>query len=103
MEEPNRPDILHQRPPATRDLVLLGAWMRASFVGGAFAAAGVASLIDPPQGVPFLTALTWVLAGGAFASRAWQRTAALLDRIDRSNRPPSAPDGVPPTPPVATS
>jgi len=89
MEMRDRLDTIDHRPPTARNLLLLGFWMRSVFVGAAFAAAGVVSLIDPPQGVPFLTALTWIAAGSTFAWLAWQRTVALLDRID-GNEPTQA-------------
>jgi hypothetical protein len=80
---------LDHRPPTGRNILLLGFWMRSTFVGAAFAAAGLVALIDPRQGLPFLTALTWIAAGSTFAWLAWQRTAALLDRID-ANEPTQA-------------
>ena len=70
------------QPAVTERTLLLGLWMRSAFVGGALAAAGFASLIDPPQGVSFVMAFTWVVAGATFAWLAWQRTVALLRRID---------------------
>jgi len=82
MEKHDRLDTLDHRPPTGRNLLQLGFWMRSAFVGAFFAAAGFAALIDPPQGLPFLTALTWIAAGSTFAWLAWQRTAALLDRVD---------------------
>ncbi len=60
MEKHDHLDTLDHRPPTGRNLLLLGLWMRSTFVGAAFAAAGFVALIDPPQGVPFLTALTWM-------------------------------------------
>ena len=62
--------------------LLLGLWMRSAFVGGALAVAGFASMIDPPQGVSFVMAFTWIVAGATFAWLAWQRAVALLHRID---------------------
>jgi hypothetical protein len=82
MEKHDRLDALDRRPPAGRNLLLLGLWMRATIAGAAFVAAGFAALIDPPQGTPVLTALTLIVAGGTFAWLAWQRTTVLLDRID---------------------
>jgi hypothetical protein len=73
---------LDHEPAVRRNLLLLGLWMRATFVGALFAAAGFAALIDRPQVVSFLTALTWIFAGSTFAWLAWQRTAALLDQVD---------------------
>jgi len=70
------------------DLLVLGLWIRAVPLGAAFAAAGVVSLLDPPQGVPFLTAVTWIFSGVTFAWLAWQRADALLDRAGGSR--PSA-------------
>lgn len=101
MEEHDRLDTLDHRAPTGRNLLLLGLWMRAAFVGTAFAAAGFAALIDPPQGMPFLTALTWIVAGGTFAWLAWQRTAALLDRIDTNEPTQSDRDDASPTRRVA--
>jgi hypothetical protein len=82
MEKHDRFDTLDHRPPTGRNLLLLGFWMRSTFIGALFAAAGVAALIGSPQGVSFLTALTWIAAGGTFAWLARQRTAALIDRVD---------------------
>ena len=55
MKKHDRLDALDRRPPAGRNLLLLGFWMRSTIAGAAFAGAGFATLIDPPQGVPFLT------------------------------------------------
>ena len=52
METTDRLDVLDRRAPPTRNLLLLGLWMRSAWVGAAFAVVGVASLIDPPEGVP---------------------------------------------------
>jgi hypothetical protein len=82
METTDRLDVLDRRAPPASNLLLLGLWMRLAWVGAAFAVIGVASLIDPPEGVPFLTAVTWIVAGGTFAWLAWQRTTALIHRID---------------------
>lgn len=82
MEKHDRLDNLDHRPPTGRNLLLLGFWMRSTFVGVAFTAAGFVALIDPPQGVPLLTALTWIAAGSTFAWLAWQRTVTLIDQID---------------------
>lgn len=82
MEQHDRLVNLDHQPPTGRNLLLLGFWMRSTFVGTAFAAAGLVALIDPRQGLPFMTALTWIAAGSTFAWLAWQRTAALLERVD---------------------
>lgn len=82
MEQYDRLNTLDHRPPTGRNLLLLGFWMRSTFVGAAFAAAGLVALIDPQQGLPFQTALTWIAAGSTFAWLAWQRTDALLDQVD---------------------
>jgi hypothetical protein len=82
MEKHDRLDTLDHRPPTGRNLLLLGFWMRSTIVGALFAAAGFAALIDSPQGVSFLTALTWIAAGGTFVWLAWQRTVRMIDRID---------------------
>jgi hypothetical protein len=74
--------VAPERPAAAGHALLLGFWMRSAIVGGAVAAAGLASMIDPPHGVSFLMALTGVVAGAAFAWLAWRRTAALLDQVD---------------------
>ena len=93
----NRPNFLLLEPPwkSTTALTRLitgprpgvtsccsGSGCHWTFVGAAFAAAGFVALIDPPQGVSFLAALTWIAAGGTFAWLAWQRTVTLIDRID---------------------
>ena len=82
MEQHDRLVNLDHQRPTGRNLLLLGFWMRSTFVGAAFAAAGLVALIDPRQGFPFMTALTWIAAGSTFAWLAWQRTAALLERVD---------------------
>lgn len=101
MEKHNRLHTLDHRPPTGRNLLLLGLWMRSAFVGSVFAAAGFASLLDPLQGVPSLTALTWIVAGGTFAWLASQRTAAILDRIDAEEPTQSDRDDASPMRPVA--
>lgn len=101
MDEHDRLDTLDRRPPTRRNLLLLGLWMRSATAGAAFAVAGLASLIDPPQGAPFLTALTWVGAGGTFAWLAWQRAFALLDRIDTDEQTKSGGDAAPSKRPIA--
>ena len=70
-----------QRSPKGRNL-LLGLWMRSAMVGALVAAAGFATLIDPPRGMQYLTALTLIVAGGAVAWYSWRRTLALCNRID---------------------
>jgi hypothetical protein len=71
------------------NLLVLGLWMRSAIAGAAFAAAGVASLIDPGHGVSLTLALTWIAAGGTFAWFARRRAIALLDRPDAN--PPARP------------
>ena len=93
----NRPGRLLRKPTwkSTTDLTLMitdprpgatsccsGSGCARRFVGAAFAAAGFVDVIDPRQGLPFLTALTWIAAGSTFAWLARQRTAALLERVD---------------------
>ncbi len=82
METQHRIDRLDHRPASGRNDLLLGVWLRSSFAGAAVAAAGVASLFDPSQGVSVVTALTWVAAGATFAWLAWQRAEARLERTD---------------------
>lgn len=82
----------HCSPADRRTLVLLGFWMRSAFVGAACAAAGVASMIHP-QGASSVTALILIGVGIGFACLAWQRTAALLDRIDTNTSIQSRGDG----------
>lgn len=89
MEQHDRTDTLDHRPATGPSLLLLGIWLRSIFVGAAFALAGLAALLDRAQGLPALTAVTWVAAGGTFAWLAWQRTAALLDRLDPAAPVPS--------------
>jgi len=98
MEEHIQLDPLDHRP---NNLLLLGLWLRASFIGAAFVVAGFASLIDPPQGVSFLNALTCVLAGGTVAWVAWQKMVALLDRIDEDEPAESGRDDGSKMPPSA--
>lgn len=86
MEKHDRFDTVGD-PQAYGRLLLLGLWMRAAFVGAAFALAGVASLFDPQHGVSISMALTWIAAGATFAWLAWQRTRAALDRIDTVDTP----------------
>lgn len=84
MDKHHRSGTLDHRPQNVGSLLRLGLWMRASFGGAIVAAAGIASIVDPPHGVPMLTALTWMMAGGTFAWLSWQRASALLDRLDGS-------------------
>lgn len=70
-------------------MLLLGFWMRSAIVGALIAIAGIASLIDPPQGMHYLIALTSILAGSAVSRFAWQRAIALCDRIDDDLPAPS--------------
>ena len=88
MEKHDRFDTLGD-PRAYGRLLLLGLWMRAAFVGAAFALAGIASLLDSQHGVSISMALTWIAAGATFAWLAWQRTRAALDRIDAVETPRS--------------
>jgi hypothetical protein len=87
MEQHDRTDTLDHRPATGPSLLLLGIWLRSIFIGAAFALAGLAALLDRAQGLPALTAMTWVAAGGTFAWLAWQRTAALLERLIRRAGP----------------
>jgi len=70
-------------------------------VGTLIAGAGIASLIDPPHGMQFLTALTSIVAGGAVAWFAWQRAVALCDGIDEDVPTRSDRKHVSPARPVA--
>ena len=91
MEPHNQLIALDHRPPTGRNcnFLLLGLWMRCTIVGALVAGAGFASLIDPPRGMQYLMALTLIVAGGTVAWFAWQRTAALCDRIDEDAPIPS--------------
>jgi len=90
----------HQR--ATGRIALpLGFWTRSAMVGTLIAGAGIASLIDPPHGMQFLTALTSIVAGGTVAWFAWQRAVALCDGIDEDVPTRSDRKHVSPARPVA--
>jgi hypothetical protein len=82
MERHDRLNALDPRPAHGPSLLRLGLWLRAAIVGAAFAVAGGAALVGTPTGLPVLTAVTWIAAGGTFAWLAWQRATTLLDRID---------------------
>ena len=90
----------HQRPTG-RNVLLLGFWMRSAIAGALIASAGIASLIDPPQGMQYLMALTSIVAGGTVAWFSWQRAVALCDRIDEDVPTPSDRKHVSPARPVA--
>lgn len=82
MEQHDRSKLVDVRPLQGANLLVLGLWMRSAVASAAFAAAGVASLIDPGQGVSLTMALTWIAAGGTFAWFARRRAIALLDGLD---------------------
>jgi hypothetical protein len=82
MEKHDRIQLAAQRPLKGGNLLVLGLWMRSAIAGAAFAAAGIASLINPGHGVSLAMALTWIAAGGTFAWFARRRTIALLDGLD---------------------
>ncbi len=87
MEKHDRIELADARPLRGVNLLILGLWMRSAIAGAAFAAAGVASLFDPGRGVSLPAALTWIVAGGAFAWFARRRSITLLDGPDRNPRP----------------
>ena len=89
MEQHDRTKHAAHPPLEGGSLLALGLWMRSSIAGAAFAAAGVASLIDPGHGVSLATALAWIAAGGAFAWFARRRAIALLGALDAN--PPARP------------
>jgi hypothetical protein len=91
MEQHGSIDTRH-RPPAPGVELSLGLWMRSAIAGVAFVAVGIAYLIDSPPGGSFAAALLWIVLGGAFAWIGWQRTTALLDRIDADVPIPSPRD-----------
>ena len=78
MEQDDRMKLADYRPLDGGNLLVLGLWMRSAIAGAAFAAAGVASVIEPGHGVSLSMALTWIAAGGAFAWFARRRAIALL-------------------------
>jgi hypothetical protein len=82
MENHERTKPAVPRPLQGGNLLVLGLWMRSAIAGAAFAAAGVASLFDPGQGVSLSTALAWIVAGGTFAWFARRRSVVLLDGQD---------------------
>ena len=57
MEQHDRTKLAAHPPLEGGNLLALGLWMRSAIAGAAFAAAGVASLIDPGHGVSLATAL----------------------------------------------
>ena len=82
VEKHHRKQLAAHRPQKDGNLLVLGLWMRSAIAGGAFAVAGVGSVIDPGQGVSLSMALTWTAAGGTFAWFARRRAVALLDGLD---------------------
>lgn len=82
MEHHDSQRHLDDRPSSTRDTLLLGMWLRATFVGLALVGAGVAALFNPPTEVSALMALTWIAAGSAFGWLSANRVAATLERMD---------------------
>ena len=82
MEKHDRMNPADHRPLNGLNLLVLGLWMRSAIAGAAFAAAGVAFLIDPEHGVSLATSLTWIGVGGTFAWYARCRVVALLDGLD---------------------
>ena len=101
MEMHNQLVAPDRQRPTTGDLLLLGFWVRSAIAGALVAGAGFASLIDPPQGMPYLTALTWIAAGSTFTWLAWQRTVTLIDRIDAHESTQPDRDGAAPKRQVA--
>jgi hypothetical protein len=82
-------DNLYHRPAVGRNVLLLGLWLRAAFIGAAFAVAGIAALLATPPALPHVTALAWVAVGGTVGWLAWERARALLDRIDTDEAAPA--------------
>lgn len=82
MEHHDSERHLDHRPSGTRDMLLFGLWLRATFVGLALVGAGIAALFDPPTTVSALMALTWIAAGSALGWLAANRVAATLERMD---------------------
>ena len=65
-----------------RAFVASGLWLRAGFVGASVFAIGLIMLFTGEASA--LTALTCLVAGGAFAAFAWRRSWAALNRIETS-------------------
>lgn len=82
MEHHDSERHLDHRPAGTRDTLLFGLWLRATFVGLALVGAGIAALFDPPTTVSALMALTWIASGSALGWLAADRVAATLERMD---------------------
>jgi len=87
MENQNQHATLDERPATHRQLLWLGVWTRAMTIAFMVAAAGIAALIERPQHVSSLTAVTWVAVGTVAAWLTWQRARSLADRWDA---PPAA-------------
>jgi hypothetical protein len=82
MEKHDRTQGIAHQPLKGGNLLVLGLWMRSAIAGAAFAAAGIAALINPGHGVSLAMALTWIAAGGTCAWFARRRAIALLDGLD---------------------
>ena len=82
MEKHDRRQLTAPRPLTGGNLLVLGLWMRSAIAGAAFAAAGIASLINPGHGVSLAMSLTWIAAGGTCTWFARRRAIALLDGLD---------------------
>ncbi len=87
MEHHDSNPHLDHRPSDSRDTLLFGLWLRATYVGIALVGAGVAALFDPPTNVSVLMALTWIAAGAAIGWLAADRVAATLGRMDPEGSP----------------
>jgi hypothetical protein len=65
-----------------RAFVASGLWLRGGFVGASVFAIGLILLFTGEASA--LTALTCLVAGGAFAAFAWRRAWAALNRVEAS-------------------
>ena len=86
--------FLDRNSASWRAVVASGLWLRAGFVGASAFAIGLIMLFTGEASA--LTALTCLVAGGAFAAFAWRRSWAALNRVETSL--PVAPAPIVPAP-----
>lgn len=91
-EYKTRIDFRSTRIPG--DVVALGLWLRAVFVGASGIAIGLAGLLSHETQLSPFTLCAVALGGGVLAALSWQRCQTLLARIDQRTEfdpEPSAP------------
>jgi hypothetical protein len=90
--------FLDRNSASGRAFVGSGLWLRAGFVGAGAFAIGLIALFTGEASA--LTALTCLVAGGAFAAFAWRRCWAALNHVETSL--PAAPAPIEPAPSPAS-